>query len=216
MSKIANSYLLVICILIVFPFTLRAGKFFTDRHSLWGGGIFGFSKWKSDGYYSKTFLATPHIRYFPFKYFFFGARFQWSGNEEVWHQAKINSDNYGFGLDLGGAFAQKKLIIPYFYAGIQFDIYILDYYSPIANPQRLSEALVSQEEKTYGRTLPLAIGLIMPVVEIIAIQTQVSTQIKWYDLEDRPSYILSFSIGISAIGKKVAISGLSNLGTINF
>jgi hypothetical protein len=199
---------------------VNATDFFTDQHSIWCGGNFSFSNIVYDNNSTKTITSTPFLRYFPGKFVFVGTRFQWIGMYRSYgYSGNTYKDNtLGYGLELGGAFGKNERVIPYFNVGIQFDVYKSESPSQLIgwDPYTGQPIYESGTFKEQGRTLPMSFGIIAPVLGVFAVQVETGFQIRWQDGNANVVNIFSVSLGFCAVGKKVAVSGLSTLGSAYF
>lgn len=215
-----------------------AGDFFADRGSLWFSGSIGYNFIKTSNIYTdyfdndttedkyKTsqniFSVSPSIRFFPARFFYVGALFQWQGyfvkiKDETTEKYNINFLNPG--ALLGFAFNKNTPVIPYVETGFTYNHSTYNY-----------EEYMDMKMKGNGFSLPLECGVLIPL-NGVGLQFGLRYQFQKYHTEedfeedyhfvnDMTSHTISINIGLCAIGKKCAgsliYSGMVYPGSIIF
>ena len=178
-------------------FLTNAENSFTERGSIWTGGSLGFSTIGMEGqsYRQNMLLLSPILRFFPANYFAVGPRAQITGVYDKY--SSINQ--IGIGVDLAFAYQVPNSVTPYFRSGGQFDLYTMS----------STHSGITTSDSYQGYTVPFAIGIIIPVGGIFAIQMEPSIQIK--GAEDNTMNIFSISFGFAGIQNKLCVSTLQTL-----
>lgn len=209
-------------VFIIFSFlsSIFAEVNFGDKGSIWSNGIFSYSFVKSEFVKTNSFSCAPAVRFFPVESVFIGPRFDWLSIIDSYEGStnrKRRDHLFGFGIDFGGLFNGNMHVLPYFSLGCQFEInYIKDSYT-IFNLHPYNGNSIFQDTTILntikGVAIPLSIGLIFPIKGTLALNLEIGYQQK-IRKEQESAGIFTFSFGFTGIGKKCAISTLSNVGKI--
>jgi hypothetical protein len=193
--------LLALLVLFMAPSQAQCGEYFTDRGSAWVTGSFAFSTIGAEGSSTRMNMVviTPNARFFPTKFFMLGPRLQWVGLFED----DYSQNQLGLGMDLGFAYGKDTPAIPFIRTGGQFDLYTYDISGTFGGSGNES-----------GFTLPIGLGVMVPVKGVFGIQLEVAVQVKW--VEGNSANMFSIGFGFCGIGKQVAVSALQSLGSLYF
>lgn len=210
MLKSIISTAVVLAILNVVP--AHSETFKAKQGDVWLGGSFSFSSMgysyegKSTGDRTNMVMLSPTLRFFPADYFSIGPKISWSGE----FLGPGNSFSFlGLGGELGYVYGGN--VLPYFFVGSQAvkirDVYksssIDSYGNPVSNSGSYSD---------WEYTLPLSLGIVIPVVENLGLQFEFGYQLTFNDGGRAKTDKISIGLGVCGLGKKVAISALSSTG----
>jgi hypothetical protein len=192
-------FMISAAVALYFPSISKSQDQFTDPGSIWLGGSFGFVSVGYEGADSRetVLMANPTARFFAGKNFFVGPALQWTGVFTDYSKRNL----FGIGVDIGGAFNINQKVIPYIRSGIQFNIYSYSY-----DEDYYGEGL---SYTANGFTIPIGIGLIIPLGKVLAIQVEPSYSI--IRIDEQNENIFSISFGFAGIGGKKCISTLQSI-----
>ncbi len=196
----------------------QSADYFTDQGSIWVGSGFGFSNIiDDDNDKNRILLLNPYIRFFPVNFLTLGPRIQWLGQftENVGgnYTTKRNTNQLGFGADVGFAYGKSTPVIPYVNSGFQYDLYI--YHTKNNNPN----SSLDYRDTYNGFLFPVDIGIIIPIKGIFAVQIESGFRLRWI-IEDSPNRSnyrdigFSISFGFAGVGKKFAVSCLNTFSSL--
>lgn len=194
---------LVLVFTLLISITKAEVSDFGTRGSKWFGGSFSYSSIGVAGGDSRTnlFQASPITRFFPTDFLMIGPSFSWTGM----FMENSNLNQFGFGFDVGALFNAKG-VMPYFHLSPSYNLTSYHYkYESYYYDE-------SGGSNTHGFSLPIGIGIIIPVGDIIALQFEPS--INFVFIEDETINAFSISLGICGIGKNTAISFLQGFSAI--
>jgi hypothetical protein len=194
---------IVLTVLVGFMISsAAAGEYFTDQGSMWTGGGLGFYQYQYRGASdpSNTFIFEPLFRYFPCKYLVVGPAFLWSTSSQI----NYSSYSISIGPEIGFAYGNNLPVIPYVLSSFRYT------HSSVTN--KSSGFSQSYSYGTEGYEIPIATGVIIPVVNGLGFQVEMGYNYahrnEYYSQSDLGTFHIAF--GICGIGNKVAIS-LMNL-----
>lgn len=181
---------LIVCVSVI---SAQQVSNFSTKGSTWLGGGMSYASIGYEGGDSRMNMLqlSPVLRFFPADHFMIGPNVSWTGmfadGESV--------NQFGLGLEIGGAFNNGGTVIPYVRSGGSVAIF--------------GGSGMSSET---GFSLPLAAGMIIPIGGVLALQIEPAYTITW--VNESSMNVFSLSFGICGIGEKTAVSvmqGMSGL-----
>lgn len=175
-------------------------RHYTDAGSLWLSGSAGFYSLGTEdenGYEDQDdrlsiFTVSPAVLFFPAKHFCLGPRFQYMSQS----LGSASMSQVGWGIEAGWVYKKAAGPVVYLLTGIQFD---KETYSsaPSYDGYKYSES-------SELSTIPFAIGIMIPVGDVLAIQIEPGYTIKTMGKSSMNA--LSISFGFAGIGERMCIS----------